>query len=51
MEGILHVFGLCHDTHTHLDVLDILLYSFFGGIPVFAYIKYRFKRLFNKKEK
>lgn len=25
MENILHIFGLCPDTHTHLDLLDLLI--------------------------
>ena len=40
MDAIIHIFGVCGDTHAHFDLLDLLLY---GGasVPTIAYIKYK----------
>lgn len=35
MTEMLHVLGLCGDTHTHYDVLDVLLTS--GGLGYFLF--------------
>lgn len=49
MDAILHVIGICGDTHSHFDLIDLL---FFGGgsVPVFVYLKYKIKSIVNKKQ-
>jgi hypothetical protein len=46
MTEILHVIGLCPDTHSHFDVLDLFLCG--GGIGYFLYtVKLYFKVSYN----
>ena len=54
MESVLHIIGLCSDTHSHIDIIDIL---FYGGISssFFLYMRSSIKNkiiaLFNKKQR
>ena len=31
MDIILHIFGVCGDTHSHIDLIDIAILSSFNG--------------------
>lgn len=45
-----HIIGVCSDTHTHIDLLDILLFgSGFG--TTFFYIKSTIKEKWNHLKK
>lgn len=47
MDFLYHAIGLCHDNHSHLDLLDALLW--FGGVsPILIYLKLRGKVLLKK---
>jgi hypothetical protein len=41
MEFILHIFGVCSDNHSHIDVMDIFMGGIGGG-AIFMYLKYYF---------
>ena len=45
MEVVMHILGVCGDTHAHFDLIDMLL---LGGVstPTLVYIKYKVKFLF-----
>lgn len=47
MDFILHVFGACSDSHSHLDFLDILMV---GGSfsSIMIYVKMKVNGLFKK---
>lgn len=44
MEGVLHLLGICGDSHSHIDLMDIL---FMGGAatPIAIYLKYNMRRI------
>lgn len=44
MEPILHIAGLCGDTHTHLDLMDLLLGGTTFGMGV-MYVKCYFNTI------
>jgi RecA/RadA recombinase len=45
MHNILHIFGICADTHTHVDLLDFLFVG--GSVGITAqYFKCYIKTLF-----
>lgn len=47
MDAILHVLGACGDSHSHIDVIDIIL---LGGTTISSvafYIKHRFNTIVN----
>lgn len=40
MDAILHIIGACSDTHTHIDLIDLLLMG--GGFTMtITYLKHR----------
>lgn len=39
MDSILHILGTCGDTHTHIDLLDLLMGGTIGGV-ISGTIKY-----------
>ena len=53
MDAIMHIFGMCGDAHTHLDLLDLFLAGGSLGMAT-VYVKYnwrRFKTFINGKFK
>jgi len=47
MNALLHILGLCGDSHSHMNLLDILFYG--TGVSVFSvYIKNSWINIKNK---
>lgn len=44
MDAILHIIGVCGDTHSHFDLLDIILYGSIAS-PMVVYVKFRIKNI------
>jgi hypothetical protein len=42
MEFILHIFGVCSDNHSHIDVMDMFVGGIGGG-ALLMYLKYYFR--------
>jgi hypothetical protein len=52
LESLMHFIGICPDTHSHFDLIDLLFSGAFGtGSTVLAYqwVKFKFKKK-RKKE-
>lgn len=44
MEALFHILGTCSDTHTHFDLLDLLVGGVSGGVIV-MYLKIYFNTI------
>lgn len=43
MDAILHILGVCGDSHSHIDLLDAFLYGATAATPMAILIKLKFR--------